>query len=189
MSARWSGTSLELHETSALRSAILGGMATITLKGNAISTNGDLPAVGSKAPAARFVKQDLGEATLGDFAGKTKVLNIFPSIDTGICALSVKAFHDKLGGRDDVVVLHVSRDLPFAQKRFCGAEGIENAMTLSAFRGDFARDYGIEMTSGPLAALCARAVLVLDGNDVVMHAELVPEIAQEPDYAAAIAAV
>ncbi|MCA8969172.1 MAG: thiol peroxidase [Planctomycetes bacterium] len=164
-------------------------MSKITLKGNPITTNGDLPAAGNKAPAATFVKQDLSEASLASYAGKTKVLNIFPSIDTGVCALSVKNFQEKLAGRDDVVVLHVSRDLPFAQKRFCGAEGVENAETLSAFRTDFARDYGVEMTDGPLKGLCARAVLVLDGNDVVKHAELVPEIAQEPNYDAALAAI
>ena len=161
-------------------------MANITLKGNPITTCGTLPANGSTAPSFALVRQDLSEASLADFADKKKVLNIFPSIDTGVCALSVKAFQEKLAGREDVVVLHVSRDLPFAQKRFCGAEGVENAETLSSFRSSFGTDYGVEMTDGPLAGLCSRAVVVLDGSNAVVHSEQVPEIAQEPDYDAVL---
>ena len=164
-------------------------MATITLKGNEIHTCGELPAVGSTAPDFSLVAQDLSEASLATYAGKKKVLSIFPSIDTPVCALSVKAFHDKLADRDDVVVLNISRDLPFAQKRWCGAEGQENATTLSSFRSSFGQDYGVEITDGPLVGLCSRAVLVLDADNNVVHAEQVPEIAQEPNYDAVLAAL
>ena len=133
-------------------------MATITLKGNEIHTCGELPAVGSQAPDFCLVGQDLSEATLATYAGKKKVLSIFPSIDTPVCALSVKAFHDKLADRDDVVVLNISRDLPFAQKRWCGAEGVENAITLSSFRSSFGTDYGVEISDGP----ARRALLTRD---------------------------
>lgn len=163
-------------------------MAQITLKGNPIHTSGDLPAVGSAAPAFSLVGQDLAEVTLDAHAGKTRVLNIFPSIDTAVCALSVRTFNEKAAGLEGAVVMNVSADLPFAQKRFCGAEGIEGAVTLSTFRSTFADDYGLRITDGPLQGLCARAVLVVDGGGKVVHAELVPEIAQEPDYAAALAA-
>ncbi len=164
-------------------------MATITLKGNEIQTCGDLPAVGSTAPAFSLVKQDLSETTLADYAGKTTVLSIFPSVDTPVCATSVRRFNQdasKLGG---AVVLNVSADLPFAQKRFCGAEGLEGVETLSCFRGSFAKDYGLEITSGPLAGLCSRAIIVLDGGGKVLYTEQVPEIAQEPDYGRAIAVI
>lgn len=164
-------------------------MAEITLKGNTIHTSGSLPEKGSVVPAFKLVASDLSEATLDTYAGKKKVLNIFPSIDTGICALSVKAFNQKAGDKDGVVVLNISADLPFAQKRFCGAEGVENAVTLSTFRSDFAKEYGLEIVDGPMAGLCSRAVLVLDADNKVVYSEQVPEIAQEPDYDAALAAL
>lgn len=164
-------------------------MAQITFKGNAVQTSGELPAQGERAPDFELVRQNLSTATLATFAGKKKVLNIFPSIDTGVCAKSVRAFHERAAGRSDAVVLNVSADLPFAAKRFCGAEGIENAETLSTFRSRFADDYGVRMTDGPLAGLCARAVLVLDESDRVVHRQLVPDIGQEPDYDAALAAL
>jgi thioredoxin-dependent peroxiredoxin len=164
-------------------------MASITLKGNAIHTSGELPAEGSKAPDFELVKQDLSVATLASYAGKKKVLNIFPSIDTGICAASVRKFNEKAAGRAGVAVVNISADLPFAAKRFCGAEGLEGVETLSTFRSRFADDYGLRIADGPMAGLCARAVLVLDENDKVVHRQLVPEIVQEPDYDAALAAL
>ena len=164
-------------------------MATITLKGNPIHTSGDLPAVGSKAPAFTLVDDGLKEVSLSDFGGNGVVLNIFPSIDTGICAMSVRAFNEKVGDRKGTKVVNISMDLPFALKRFCGAEGIDHAVSLSAFRASFADDYALKITDGPMAGLCSRAVLVLDGDGVVRYAEQVPEIAQEPDYDAALAAL
>jgi len=164
-------------------------MAQITLKSNAIHTNGDLPTTGIKAPDFRLVRTDLSEATLETYRGKKKVLNIFPSIDTAVCAMSVRKFHEQAGGRSDAVVLNISADLPFAQKRFCAAEGIENAEGLSTFRSDFAERYGVRIVDGPLAGLCARAVLVLDANDAILYRELVAEITQEPNYAAALKAL
>jgi thiol peroxidase len=164
-------------------------MAKITLKGNSCNTSGNIPAIGSTAPDFTLVASDLSEASLATYAGKKKVLNIFPSVDTGICALSVKRFNADAAGRDDSVVLNISADLPFAQKRFCGAEGIDNAISLSSFRSSFAQDYGLEIVDGPLAGLASRVVLVLDADNTVLHAEQVPEIAQEPDYEAALAAL
>lgn len=164
-------------------------MATITLKGNPIHTCGELPGKGATAPSFTLVGEDLGEISLGSFAGKRKVLNVFPSIDTSICALSVKTFNERAAGLDDTVVLNISADLPFAQKRFCGAEGIRNAVTASCFRSGFARDYGLEIADGPLAGLCSRAVLVLDKQNRVVYTEQVPEITQEPDYDKALAAL
>jgi thiol peroxidase len=165
-------------------------MAQITLEGNPMNTNGDLPAVGSSAPDFSLTGADLGDVSLADFAGKKKVLSIVPSLDTGVCATSTKVFNEKLGGRDDVVVLIASSDLPFAQARFCTAEGVDNVKTLSMMRSrNFAKDYGVLVVDGPLEGITARAVLVLDGDNKVLHAELVPEIAQEPDYEAAIAAL
>lgn len=163
-------------------------MARITLKGNPINTSGNLPAAGATAPALALVQQDLSEATLVTYAGKTRVLNIFPSIDTPTCALSVRNFNAQAGSKDGVVVLNISADLPFALKRFCGAEGIAGAVTLSSFRSSFADDYGVKITDGPLKGLCARAVVVLDPAGEVKYSELVPEIAQEPNYAAALKA-
>lgn len=165
-------------------------MAQITLQGNPINTNGDLPAVGSIAPAFHLTNAELADVGLADFAGKKKVLSIVPSLDTGVCATSTKVFNEKLGGREDTVVLIASADLPFAQGRFCSAEGTDNVHTLSMMRSrNFAKDYGVLITDGPLAGITARAVLVLDADNKILHAELVPEIAQEPDYDAAIAAL
>ncbi len=164
-------------------------MAKITLKGDPYSTSGSVPAPGSAAPNFELVRQDLAIATLATYAGKKKVFNVFPSLDTPVCATSVRAFNQKAADKAGVVVLNVSADLPFAAKRFCAAEGIEGAETLSSFRGGFAQDYGLEIVDGPLAGLCARAVLVVDENNQVTYTELVPEIAQEPDYDAALAAL
>ncbi|MBK8976639.1 MAG: thiol peroxidase [Planctomycetes bacterium] len=164
-------------------------MAKITFKGSPVATVGELPAPGAKAPAFRLVATDLSEVTNADVAGKRVVLNIFPSVDTAVCAMSVRQFNQRAAGLPGTVVLCVSKDLPFAHKRFCGAEGIENVRSVSSFRGpDFGRDYGVTMTDGPLAGLFARAVVVLDGQGKVVHRQLVPEIAQEPDYDAALAA-
>lgn len=164
-------------------------MATITLQGNPIETIGSLPAVGSAAPAFSLVKTDLSEAGLGDFTGKTVILNIFPSIDTGICAASTRRFNEVASANENVAVLCVSADLPFAHSRFCGAEGLENVVSLSTFRSaDFGKDYGVTITSGPLAGLMSRAVVMIkDGK--VTYTEQVPEIAQEPNYDAALAAL
>ncbi len=162
-------------------------MATITFKGNPIQTSGTLPAVGTKAPAFTLVSAGLEELGLEAFSG-TRILNIFPSIDTGICALSVRAFNEKAGGAEGVTVINISADLPFAQKRFCGAEGIEGVTNLSSFRSTFAEDYGVTQLGGPLKGLCARAVLVVDGEGTVIYAEQVPEIVQEPNYDAALKA-
>ncbi len=162
-------------------------MATTALKGNPIQTAGELPAPGSAAPQFSLVKSDLSEVNLGTYAGK-KVLNIFPSIDTPVCATSVRVFNQRAAGTPGVTVLNVSADLPFAHKRFCAAEGIQGVETLSTFRSpSFGKDYGVVMTNGPFAGLLARAVLVLDEDNRVIHTELVPEIAQEPNYDAALA--
>ncbi|KAA3612422.1 MAG: thiol peroxidase [Planctomycetota bacterium] len=163
-------------------------MASITLKGNPIRTSGELPAAGAVAPNFQLVRQDLSELELTGVSGK-KVLNIFPSIDTPICAISVRRFNQVAGSAEGVSVLNISADLPFAAKRFCGAEGLEGVETLSCYRSHFADDYGVRMVDGPLAGLCARAVLVLDEKNQVIHAELVPEIAQEPDYDGALQAL
>lgn len=165
-------------------------MATVTLRGNPVPTSGELPKVGSTAPAFRLVGKDLKDVSLGDFAGKWKILNIFPSIDTPVCATSTKKFNEKALKFRDAVVLCISEDLPFAMARFCGAEGLNNVVTLSLMRGrQFAEDYGVRLTAGPLAGLTARACLVLDKADQVLHAELVEEIGHEPDYDAALAAL
>ncbi len=160
-------------------------MATITLRGNPIETSGTLPAVGSSGPDFSLIKQDMTRASLKDFPGK-KVLNIFPSIDTPVCASSVRKFNE-LAAKKGVTVLCIAEDLPFALKRFCGAENLDKVTVLSAFRSTFGKDYGVEMTSGPLAGLHSRAVVVLDENNKVIHSEQVPEIAQEPNYEAALA--
>lgn len=165
-------------------------MATITLQGNPIHTNGELPAVGSTAPDFTLTTGDLADVSLVKYAGKKKVLNIVPSIDTGICALSTKRFNEAAAEHDDTVFLTISADLPFAQGRFCGAEGLEAVKTLSMMRSrSFAEDYGILITDGPLAGLSGRAVMVLNAENEVVYTELVPEIAQEPDYDAALAAL
>ena len=163
-------------------------MGQTKLKGNPVETSGDLPAVGATAPDFSVTRQDLSQANLATFEGKKKILNIFPSIDTGICALSVKTFNKKVSERGDVVVLNISADLPFAAKRFCGSEGIE-AETLSTFRSSFSADYGVTLVDGPMAGLCARALVVLDESNKVLHTELVEEIVQEPGYDAALAAL
>jgi thiol peroxidase len=163
-------------------------MAKITLKGNPVTTVGDLPKVGATAPAFTMVKQDLSSASLKDFAGKAVVLNIFPSIDTGTCAASVRRFNVEASKLKDVHVLCISKDLPFAHKRFCAAEGIDKVTTLSDFRTTaFGKDYGVTLQDGPLAGLLARAVVVLDKAGKVVHTELVGEIANEPNYAEALA--
>ena len=163
-------------------------MAQITLRGNPINTVGDLPAVGAQAPAFALTGTDLGEVANGQFDGKALVLNIFPSVDTPVCATSVRSFNERAAATG-VSVVCVSKDLPFAHKRFCGAEGIDKVRSLSSFRGpDFGKDYGVTMADGPLAGLFARAVVVIDGKGKVVHSQLVSEIAQEPDYEAALAA-
>lgn len=165
-------------------------MANITFKGNPVQTVGNLPAVGSKAPAFTLTGAALQALTNQDFAGKNIVLNIFPSIDTGVCATSVRKFNAEAGNLPNTVVLCVSKDLPFAQTRFCGAEGLDKVQTASWFRGpDFGAAYGVTMQDGPLAGLFARAVVVIAADGTVRHCELVPEIAQEPNYGAALAAV
>jgi thioredoxin-dependent peroxiredoxin len=162
-------------------------MATIKLRGNPIQTGGELPKEGSQAPDFNLLRTDLSRASLASFPGK-KILSIFPSIDTPVCATSVRTFN-KIAADKGVTVLNISEDLVFAQKRFCGAEGIDKVHTLSAFRSSFGKDYGVEITEGPFAGLTARAIVVIDENNKVIHSELVPEIAQEPNYDAAIAAV
>ncbi|WP_395064634.1 thiol peroxidase [Flavobacterium sp.] len=165
-------------------------MASITLGGNPINTNGELPKVGSIAPQFQLIKTDLSVATLADFAGSKLVLNIFPSVDTGTCAASVRHFNESASKLENTKVLCISRDLPFAQKRFCGAEGIENVVNLSDFNsGSFGKDYGLEMTDGPLSGLHSRVVVVLDENGTVKYAEQVSEIADEPNYDAALNAL
>lgn len=164
-------------------------MATVTLQGNPLHTSGNLPAIGSQAPDFQLTTKDLGTAKLADYAGKRVVLNIFPSIDTGVCATSVRTFNARASQLANTVVLCISNDLPFAMARFCGAEGLDQVVTLSGFRHkEFERAYGVTLTDGPLAGLMARAVVVLDAQHKVIHTELVPEIAQEPNYDAAIAA-
>ncbi|MTI41621.1 thiol peroxidase [Fulvivirga lutimaris] len=165
-------------------------MATITLGGKPTNTNGDLPKNGTQAPDFTLVKNDLSEASLSDFKGKKVVLNIFPSVDTGVCATSIRKFNEKAASLDNTVVLCISKDLPFAQARFCGAEGIENAITLSGFRNDsYSKDYGVELVDAGFKGLNARAVVVLDADHKVIHSELVPEIGQEPNYEAALGAL
>lgn len=165
-------------------------MATITLKGNSIHTAGELPAVGSQLPAFTLVKSDLSEVSPADFAGKKLVLNIFPSLDTAVCAASVRRFNKEAGERGDAVVLCISADLPFAQGRFCTTEGLENVVSLSVFRSpEFGLDYGLTITDGPLKGLLSRAVIVTDASGKVLYAEQVPEIVQEPDYDKALAAL
>ena len=164
-------------------------MATVTLQGNPINTVGELPAVGSKAPAFNLVKADLSEATLSDYAGSRLVLNIFPSVDTPTCATSVRKFNQQVSDLSNTKVLCVSADLPFAAARFCGAEGIENVETGSSFRGSFGQDYGVTFADAPLAGLLSRAIVVVDESGNVVHTEQVAETADEPDYQAVIDAL
>lgn len=158
-------------------------MAKITLKGHEINTYGNLPLVGEMAPEFVLVKNDLGEAKLSDYKGMKVILNIFPSLDTGVCAASVRKFNAELNNLDNTVVLCISRDLPFAQARFCGAEGLDRVITLSEMRGEkFSTAYGVQIVDGPMAGLMARSVVILDEEGKVIYTELVPEIVQEPDY-------
>jgi len=164
-------------------------MATTAFKGNPVHTVGELPTVGSQAPGYRLVGAGLSDLTETDQAGKRVVLNIFPSVDTGICAESVRRFNAVAGDLDNTVVLNVSADLPFAQARFCGAEGIDNVVVGSAFRSDFGQTYGVTMADGPMAGLLARSVIVVDADRTVKYVQLVDEITTEPDYDAALAAL
>lgn len=163
-------------------------MAQITLRGNPINTVGELPAVGASAPEFTLTGTDLGNVESGQYSGKAVVLNIFPSVDTPVCATSVRTFNERAAA-SGVAVVNVSKDLPFALKRFCGAEGIENVVSASAFRSSFGEDYGITITDGPMAGLLGRAVVVVGADGSVTYTELVPEIGQEPDYDAALAAL
>lgn len=164
-------------------------MATTAFKGNPVQTVGDLPAAGDPAPDFTVTGSDLSDIKLSDLAGKRVVLNVFPSIDTGVCATSVRKFNELAASLDNTAVVCVSADLPFALGRFCGAEGIENVQTGSVFRSSFGADYGVTMADGPLQGLLARSVVVLDTDGKVLHTELVPEIGQEPDYDAATGAL
>jgi len=164
-------------------------MAEITLGGNPVHTSGDLPAVGSAAPAFSLVGADLSEYDASEFDGKNVILNIFPSIDTPTCATSVRQFNERAAGMNETVVLCVAADLPFAMGRFCGAEGIENVKVGSTFRSDFGSDYGVTLTDGKLQGVLARAVVVIGADGIVKYTELVGEIAHEPDYDAALAAL
>jgi len=165
-------------------------MASITLKGNPIQTVGNLPQVGSKAPNFELVTTDLSKRTLSDFSGSILILNIFPSIDTGTCAMSVRTFNKKAASLDNTKVLCISRDLPFAQARFCGAEGIENVIMLSDFaNGSFGKDYGVQVTNGPLESLHSRAIVVIDSEGSVVYTQQVEEIVDEPNYEKALAAI
>lgn len=163
-------------------------MAQITLKGNPIRTSGELPVVGAAAPAFELVAGDLSVKSLADLQGK-KVLNIVPSLDTGVCQASARRFNAEASALEGVLLVNISQDLPFAQKRFCESEGLDKVVNLSAFRSSFAADYGVRIEEGPLAGLTARAIVVLDEANQVIHTELVPEIAQEPNYEAALAAL
>ena len=164
-------------------------MATVTLKGNPIHTNGDLPQKGSQAPDFKLTGNDLKDLGLADYNGKKKILNIVPSLDTPTCATSTRKFNETGGKLPNTVVLVISADLPFAMKRFCTTEGLQNVVSLSMMRGkSFAKTYGVLLVDGPLAGVTARAVVVVDENDNVVHTELVPEIGQEPNYDAALAA-
>lgn len=165
-------------------------MAKVTLKGNPIDTVGTLPTVGSVAPGFTLVKTDLASVRLEDFRGKRVVLNIFPSIDTPVCSASVRRFNQEATKMVDTVVLSISADLPFAHKRFCEVEGIENVISLSVFRDQsFGTDYGVRISSGPIAGLLSRAIVIIDGNGKVIYTEQVPEIGQDPDFESALNAL
>ena len=163
---------------------------SVTLQGNPVSVAGHFPVAGEQAKPFSLVAKDLADLTLASFAGQRKILNIFPSVDTPTCATSVRKFNEQASALENTVVLCISADLPFAQSRFCGAEGLDNVVTLSTLRGrEFLEAYGVAISSGPLVGLAARAVVVLDANDQVIHSQLVGEIKDEPDYAAALAAL
>lgn len=164
-------------------------MAEITLQGNTIHTSGELPGSGAAAPAFKLTNADLEDVTLASFKGKKKLLNIVPSLDTPVCAVSTRKFEEAAGGRDDLEVLIVSADLPFAQKRFCDENNLTQVVPLAMMRDkNFGKDYGVLIQDGPLAGITARAVVVIDENDKVVYSEMVPEIGQEPDYEKALAA-
>ncbi|UCE88546.1 MAG: thiol peroxidase [Pseudomonadota bacterium] len=165
-------------------------MATTALNGDPVNTNGDLPAIGSQAPDFHLTNVDLKDVSLAEFAGKKKLLNIVPSLDTPVCATSTQKFNEEAKGRDDVAVLIISADLPFAQGRFCTGEKLDNVIPLSMMRSrNFAKDYGVLIQDSPLAGITARAVIVIDENDKVVYAQLVPEITEEPDYEGALGAL
>ena len=164
-------------------------MAKITFQGNTINTKGDLPQVGSQASDFLLIGEDLSEKTLADYKGKKVIFNIFPSIDTGVCAQSARTFNEKANALENTFVVNVSKDLPFALKRFCAAEGLENVHNLSDFRGNFGDNFGVTLEDSALKGLLSRAVLVVDENGKVIHTEQVPDIAQEPNYEAALASV
>ena len=164
-------------------------MSKITFKGNPASTVGDLPKVGQIASFSKLVRSNLSETSVEDYSGKFKVLNIFPSIDTGVCASSVKRFNQEAAQLKNTVVINISADLPFAQTRFCSAEGIANCETLSSFRSSFAKDWGLQMLDSPIAGLMARAVVILSPDNKVMYSELVSELTHEPNYEAALKAL
>lgn len=162
-------------------------MAQVKLAGSPVNTKGNLPAKGSKAPDFKLVKKNLQESTMGDYKGKRIVMNIFPSLDTSVCAASVRKFNTMANEMDNTVVLSISKDLPFAMERFCTIEGLENVVPLSAFRSaEFGDDYGIEITDGPLQGLFARSIVVVDENGNIIYEELVPEITEEPNYTAVL---
>ena len=165
-------------------------MATVSLGGNPVKTSGELPKTGSKAPDFQLTKNDLSIVSLADFAGSQLVLNIFPSVDTGTCAASMRQFNQNASQLENTKVLCISRDLPFAQKRFCGTEGLDNVITLSDFKtGAFGKDYGLELSESVLAGLHSRVVIVIDQNGMIKYTEQVPEIADEPNYDAALASL
>ncbi len=162
-------------------------MAQVTLRGNPLSTSGDIPVVGAAAPPFTLTRANLDDISLNDLAGTRVVLNINPSIDTKVCATTVRAFNERASSLDNTDVIAVSADLPFAYARFCGAEGLDHVIGASTFRSDFPDTYGVRMIDGPLAGLCARSVIVIDTDGTVLHSQLVPEIGEEPDYDAALA--
>ena len=164
-------------------------MATVTLEGNPVHTVGELPATGSQANGFTLTAVDLSDKSLSDFRGKNVILNIFPSINTGVCAASVRKFNEDAAKLSNTVVLCISKDLPFAQSQFCGAEGIKNVVMLSDFRTDFGNEYGVQIADGALRGLLSRAVVVVNPEGEIVHEELVPEITQEPNYSAALAAI
>ena len=162
-------------------------MAKISLKGNPVETNGELPPIGTKAPDFKLIDKDLTERTLADFQGKQKILSIVPSLDTAVCSLSAKKFNEAIAKQNNALLLVISADTPFAQKRVCGAEGLNNIVTLSMMQDrEFAKSYGVLITTGALKGLAARAVFVLDENNRILYSELVPEITEEPDYKKAV---
>jgi thiol peroxidase len=165
-------------------------MASITLEGSEIHTTGNLPDIGSDAPAFSLTNSALGTASLSDYSGKKIIMNIFPSIDTGVCATSTRKFNETASSNKNSVVLCISADLPFALSRFCGAENLDDVVTLSTFRTpEFGEDYGVRITDGPISGLMSRAVIIIDENNKVIHTEQIPEISQEPDYEAALARI